>query len=149
MKTLVMSILSALCGIGVVCGEVNDDNGINILNEKRDTMKTRDENSEGIYQVRIYELNEYNKEQFLIRFRDHASRIMKRLGFNILHMWESSYDGSPEFVYLLHWEDEEALQRGWEKFFDDEEWIRIRDETNSKYGILVGERKEDRILKVL
>jgi len=48
---------------------------------------------------------------------------------------------------LLKWKNEEDLKSGWEKFFTDKEWICIRDETNEKYGGLVGERKEDRILK--
>lgn len=120
---------------------------IDKLNEKMKTMETTDLTEKGIYQIRIYELNKHNKEQFLIRFRDHAARIMKRHGFEILKMWESNYNGSPEFVYLLHWSDEDALRQGWKKFFSDEEWISIRDETNTKYGMLVGERKEDRILK--
>lgn len=120
---------------------------INQLNQNLHNMNTSDTNSKPIYQIRIYELKESNKEQFFIRFRDHASRIMKRHGFDILKMWESNYNGKPEFVYLLKWEDEEALKQSWEKFFADEEWVEIRDFTNEKYGGLVGERKEDRLLK--
>ncbi|HCO66683.1 MAG TPA: hypothetical protein DIT04_02865 [Dysgonomonas sp.] len=119
---------------------------INELKKKLKSMETNT-NSKEIYQIRIYELNDHNKEQFLIRFKDHASRIMKRHGFDILNMWEANHNGKPEFVYMLKWKDEEALRVGWEKFFSDEEWIEIRDRTNNTYGSLVGERKEDRILR--
>lgn len=111
-------------------------------------MKTTENSPSALYQIRIYELNEHNKKQFLIRFRDHASRIMQKNGFNILNMWQSDYNGKPEFVYLLKWKDEEEMKQAWDKFFNDEEWIEIRDRTNARYGTLVAERKEDRILKV-
>lgn len=119
---------------------------IDKLKESLNDMKITD-NSNSVYQIRIYELKEHNKEQFLIRFRDHARRIMKRYGFNILDMWETNYNGKPEFVYLLKWKDEESLKHAWQQFFNDEEWIQIRDYTNNKYDGLVGKGKEDRILK--
>jgi len=121
---------------------------IDQLNKYISNMEKAKTNKEAIYQIRIYELNETNKEQFLIRFRDHASRIMKRHGFNILNMWQTNYNGKPEFVYLLKWKDEQSLKRGWDDFFNDKEWIEIRDRTNERYGILVANRKEDRILQV-
>jgi len=37
-----------------------------------------------IHQLRIYEIFENNKQAFHDRFRDHASRIMKSYGFDIL-----------------------------------------------------------------
>jgi hypothetical protein len=44
---------------------------------------------EMIYQLRIYEIFEHNKAAFHDRFRDHAARIMKSYGFDIIAMWES------------------------------------------------------------
>jgi hypothetical protein len=54
-----------------------------------------------IHQLRIYEIFEYNKVAFHERFRDHAARIMRKYGFNILAMWEAKMDRRTEFVYLL------------------------------------------------
>src|SRR3989442_12951230 len=42
-----------------------------------------------IHQLRIYEIFDRNKEAFHNRFRDHAWRIMRSYGFNILGMWET------------------------------------------------------------
>jgi hypothetical protein len=54
-----------------------------------------------IHQLRIYEIFEPNKEAFHARFRDHAARIMKGHGFDIVTMWEAKTDARTEFVYLL------------------------------------------------
>ncbi len=40
-----------------------------------------------IHQLRIYEIFERNKAAFHDRFRDHAARIMRSYGFDIIAMW--------------------------------------------------------------
>jgi len=98
-----------------------------------------------IHQLRIYEIFEHNKEAFHNRFRDHASRIMRSYGFNILDTWETNLGDRTEFVYLLAWPDEQTMRRAWERFKADEEWKEIKKTTNARYGDLVGEI-EDRTL---
>src|SRR5262249_18479647 len=98
-----------------------------------------------IHQLRIYEIFEQNKREFHNRFRDHASRIMKSYGFNIVGAWETRSGNRTEFVYLLSWPDEQAMKDAWEKFRTDEEWQRMKRLTNQQYGELVGEI-EDRTL---
>jgi heme-degrading monooxygenase HmoA len=103
---------------------------------------------EGVQQLRIYEIFEHNKDAFHRRFRDHAERIMKRHGFEIVRRWESTHSGRTEFIYLLTWPDAEAMKRQWAAFLADEEWIRIKRETAAVHGDLVGEI-EDRVLEGL
>lgn len=91
-----------------------------------------------IHQLRIYEIFENNKAAFHDRFRDHASRIMKAHGFEIIATWESKTDQRTEFVYLLAWPDEQTMRRAWDEFRADEEWKRIRKTTNAQHGDLVG-----------
>jgi len=98
-----------------------------------------------IHQLRIYEIFEHNKAAFHTRFRDHASRIMRAYGFNILAMWETKHDDRIEFVYLLSWNDEQSMHDEWAKFIADEEWKEIKRVTTAQYGDLVGEI-EDRVL---
>jgi len=98
-----------------------------------------------IHELRIYEIFERNKKEFHNRFRDHAMRIMKSYGFNILGAWETKLENRTEFVYLLSWPNEEAMRSAWDKFRADEEWKRIKLATNQQYGDLVGEI-EDRTL---
>src|SRR5207302_10669730 len=73
----------------------------------------RNEVAEMIYQLRIYEIFEHNKAAFHERFRDHAARIMKSYGFDIIAMWESKMNDRTEFVYLLAWPDEQTMIRAW------------------------------------
>ena len=91
-----------------------------------------------IHQIRIYEIFEHNKAAFHDRFRDHASRIMKAHGFEIVATWESKTGRRTEFVYLLSWPDEQTMRKAWDEFRADEEWKKIRKTTNAQHGDLVG-----------
>ncbi len=95
-----------------------------------------------IHQLRIYEIFENNKSAFHDRFREHASRIMKSYGFRIIGAWETKSENRTEFVYLLSWPNEQAMNDAWGRFRADEEWKKIKQMTNAKYGDLVGEIKE-------
>ena len=94
-----------------------------------------------------YEIFEHNKSAFHARFRDHAARIMKTYGFNILAMWESKRDDKTEFVYLLSWPAEETMRQAWSGFMANEEWKQIKRETSALHGDLVGQI-EDRVLQL-
>ena len=98
-----------------------------------------------IHQLRIYEIFDENKALFHSRFRDHAARIMRRHGFNIIAMWETRTAERTEFVYLLKWSDEQTKASAWAAFMADEEWAQIKRDTRPAHGSLVGEI-EDRML---
>ena len=99
-----------------------------------------------IHQLRVYEIFERNKAAFHERFRDHAVRIMKSYGFDIVAAWESTTDGRVEFVYLLEWPDADAMAQAWAGFMADEEWAEIKRTTAARHGQLVGQ-VEDRVLE--
>jgi len=63
-----------------------------------------------IQQLRIYEIFERNKVAFHARFRDHAMRIMRKDGFEVLALWEAKTDRRTELVYLLNWPDEASKE---------------------------------------
>ncbi len=90
-----------------------------------------------IHQLRVYGIFDHNRAEFLARFRDHAARIMRRYGFEILHMWESRDEEGPTFVYLLSWPDEASMTQAWEAFMADEEWKEIKRRTAAEQGDLV------------
>ena len=91
-----------------------------------------------IHQLRIYEIFDHNKAAFHDRFRDHASRIMKSYGFEIISTWESRTGDRTEFLYLLAWPDEKTMLDAWQKFRADEDWKEVKRVTNAKHGDLVG-----------
>lgn len=98
-----------------------------------------------IHQLRIYEIFEHNAAAFHARFRDHAARIMRKYGFNIVAMWDAKTKGRTEFLYLLAWPDEAAKDAGWTRFRADDEWKKIKERTRAEHGELVG-AIEDRLL---
>ena len=98
-----------------------------------------------IHQLRIYEIFAHNKSAFHARFRDHAARIMRKYGFDIVGMWEAESDRRTEFVYVLAWPDVAAKVAAWAKFMADDEWKEIKRVTGAAHGALVGEI-EDRVL---
>lgn len=98
-----------------------------------------------VYQLRIYEIFEKNKDLFHERFRDHAMRIMKKYNFKIMSIYESKSDKKTEFVYFLEWPDQNTMKKAWDGFKADKEWIEIKKQYTEKYGDVIG-NIEDRIL---
>ena len=98
-----------------------------------------------IHQLRIYEVFEHNTSAFHERFRDHALRIMRKYGFEVVAMWDARTDRRTEFVYLLAWPDEATKSAAWARFMADEEWKEIKRVTSAQHGDLVG-AIEDRLL---
>ena len=100
-----------------------------------------------VYQLRVYELYPHSKAAFHDRFRDHAARIMRRHGFEIVAMWEAGTAEKPEFAYLLRWPDEARMNAAWSAFMADAEWARIKRETPEAHRPIVG-AIQDRTLRL-
>jgi len=95
-----------------------------------------------IHQLRIYEIPRENRQVFHERFRDHAQRIMKKYGFQIVAIWESEFEGKLEFVYLLEWKDEPTMKSSWSNFMNDQEWKDIKAKTAKAHGTFVDKIEE-------
>lgn len=98
-----------------------------------------------IHQLRIYTLLKENRQVFHERFRDHAHRIMKKYGFNIITIWESVSGNKVEFIYLLEWKDKKTMEESWKNFMADQEWKDIKKRTGELHGAFV-ESIEDKTL---
>lgn len=98
-----------------------------------------------INQLRVYEIFEETRVEFLDRFRDDAARIMGRHGFRILAMWETQMGEAPAFAYLLSWADEAEMRSRWAAFMADEEWRAIKARRAADAPPIVG-RIDDMVL---
>ena len=98
-----------------------------------------------VHQLRIYRVPSENIGFFHERFRDHAHRIMKKYGFQIVSMWETKYNDKIEFVYLLEWKDQKTMAESWKNFMADQEWKDIKKVTSEAHGTYV-DSIEDRTL---
>jgi hypothetical protein len=94
-------------------------------------------NGTRLHQLRIYEVNRANREPFHQRFQDHALRIMKKYGFQVIDMWESESAEKLQFIYLLAWPDSGTMEERWKAFLTDGEWIDIKKRTGAEHGELV------------
>ncbi len=99
-----------------------------------------------INQLRIYQIEPRLKAEFDARFKDHASRIMRSYGFNIIAMWYSETDEATEFVYILSWPDEETMRKQWKAFMSDAEWGDIKKKSRALHGEMVLKKVCDRTL---
>lgn len=96
-------------------------------------------NGSELQQLRIYEINRSNRDPFHERFQDHALRIMKRHGLNVVDMWESDSGEKIELVYVLTWPDKATMDARWKAFLADQEWIDIKRRSAAESGQLVRE----------
>ena len=101
-----------------------------------------------IQQLRVYEIFEHNKAAFHTRFEQHAIRIMRRHGFDVVAMWESMLPEGPRFVYILNWPDVATKEAAWRAFLEDAEWIEIKRVTRERYGDLVGDIEDHLLVPV-
>lgn len=99
-----------------------------------------------INQIRIYEIFDDTKQAFLDRFRDHAASIMKKYNFRMLAMWETVHNDKPAFAYLLSWNDEAEMNRLWEVFKADEEWLEVKRQTAPPPGVKIVGQIDDLVL---
>src|SRR5206468_4723687 len=129
----------------MLVADLNTTGESNRRKRQRVVSRDRRKGTVVIHQLRIYELFEHNKVAFHDRFRDHAARIMRTYGFDIVAMWETQTGGRTEFVYLLAWPDEHTMRSAWAKFMADDEWKEIKRVTSGQHGDLVG-AIEDRVL---
>ena len=83
-----------------------------------------------IHQLRVYEIFEHNKAAFHDRFRDHAARIMRTYGFEIVAMWEVLTERRTEFVYLLAWPNEATKNA-----CENAAWINLIERLAISFGI--------------
>jgi hypothetical protein len=105
-------------------------------------------NGDQIQQLRIYEVNRTNRDNFHQRFQDHALRIMKRHDFNVVDMWESDAGPRLQFVYILAWPDQATMDDRWKSFLADQEWIDIKKRSAAEHGELVKEANGQPLLRV-
>lgn len=99
-----------------------------------------------LHQLRIYQINPKLKNEFDIRFRDHASRIMHKHGFEIVAMWYAESVEGLEFIYILRWPDEATKEKKWATFMSDNEWDKIKHESREKHGEMVLAKVRDQII---
>lgn len=83
-----------------------------------------------IYELRIYTATQGRMPDLLARFRDHTMTIFERHGMKNIGYWLNAVGGrNDELWYLLAYDSMAAREAAWETFVADEEWLRVRAES--------------------
>lgn len=83
-----------------------------------------------IYELRTYEAAPGKMAELNARFRDHTLRIFERHGLEVVGFWTYAHGGwNDQLVYLMRYEDMAERDAKWAAFAADEEWQRVRQES--------------------
>jgi hypothetical protein len=91
----------------------------------------------------IYELREYvaapgAAERLHRRFADSTLDLFARHGMEVVGLWQAQ-DEPGRILYLMRFADEAARERAWAAFQADEDWQRVKSESEAE-GRLVDEQ---------
>ncbi len=91
-----------------------------------------------INELRIYTAAPGKLQELIERFRDHATRIMKRYDIRPIGFWTPDDPaGSSDFYYLLEWDDMAHHDRAMAAFRADQDWLSVRETTETNGPLLV------------
>jgi len=93
-----------------------------------------------IYELRVYRAMPGRLPDVLARFKDHTTGIWERLGIQTTGFWTTLVGGSEigELTYLIAWASLADRETRWASFLADEEWHRVKAETE-KNGPIVAD----------
>jgi hypothetical protein len=89
-----------------------------------------------LYELRHYDVrSSRGLEQVNQRFADHTLPIWDRIGIQPVGFWTAILGGPiPRLTYMLAWDDLAQRQAQWDAFEEDDEWRRVRRDTNAAMG---------------
>jgi heme-degrading monooxygenase HmoA len=79
-------------------------------------------------EVRRYTATPGNAKALADRFTQRTLPLLRELGFELLGIGSGTED--PHLItYILRWEDQTAMDRGWQQFTAHPEWAAIKRDT--------------------
>ena len=91
-------------------------------------------NSQHVYELRLYRVNEGKMDALIARFGDHTDAIFKRHNMKSIGFWRPQDEPYSQnlFVYILEHPSREEARKNWAEFQTDPEWKKVKadSETN-------------------
>ena len=90
--------------------------------------------SQHVYELRMYQVNEGKMDALIARFGDHTDAIFRRHNMKSIGFWrpqDAPYSQNL-FVYILEHPSREEARKNWAAFQQDPEWKKVKadSETN-------------------
>lgn len=90
-----------------------------------------------IYEERTYKVMPGRMPDILKRFKDHTVRLLERHGIKLIGFWLPVIGaGNYSLTYIVAFDDLAHRERAWATFYADDEWIRVRKETEANGPLL-------------
>lgn len=90
------------------------------------------------YELRQYQVAPGRMPALLERFRDHTVRLFTKHGIKSIGYWTYSIGGPNDtLIYLVAFESMEQREKAWDAFRADQEWAKIRAESEKGGGPIV------------
>jgi hypothetical protein len=86
-----------------------------------------------VYELRIYHAAPGKLGELLARFRDHTTKLFAKHGMNVIAYWTplDEPDRGNMLIYILQHPSREAATANWKSFQDDQEWKRVKEESEA------------------
>ena len=89
-----------------------------------------------IYELRIYRCMPARKGDLLARFRNHTMGFFKRHGIEVVGFWDTLVGETDELIYMTKYGSWEEREKKWGAFMADEEWQKVRQQTQANGPIV-------------
>ena len=98
------------------------------------SMLARSDNSQHVYELRLYQVNDGKMEALKARFGDHTDAIFKRHNMKSIGYWvpQDAPYSQAMFVYILEHPSREEAQKNWAAFQADPEWKRVKADSETQ-----------------
>lgn len=85
-----------------------------------------------VFELRLYQVAPGRMPDVHGRFQHHLPKLFERHAIDVVGRWTAvAGPDAPLFVYLMAYADLAQRERAWAGFYGDEEWLRIRAQTNA------------------
>jgi hypothetical protein len=82
-----------------------------------------------VYEMRTYHAVGGKLDALIARFADHTEALFKRHNMKSLGYWVPRENTNNMLFYILEHESREGADRNWDAFRADEEWKKVKAET--------------------
>jgi len=94
-------------------------------------------NSQHVYELRMYHVNEGKMDALIARFGDHTDAIFRRHNMKSIGFWRPQDEPYSQnlFVYILEHPSREEARKNWAAFQADPEWRKVKADSETN-GVL-------------
>lgn len=84
-----------------------------------------------VYEMRMYYATPGKLDALLARFANHTEALFARYGIHTIGYWVPQDNPKNILLYIVEHESADAAARNWTAFRADQEWLRIKTETDT------------------